>query len=132
MIQITGIEEKLKFYTKWDIQLLEEGGVEAVQSVEVSELGQTLRHALKFSPLSQSEFDVQIENEIFGRAEGKGKVEGATISWSFHCPDRGLEGEETFKIENHDRYSQRAQYSSPDSVSTLIQGSIWKKIEDVS
>lgn len=126
-IKISSTNTIHKFYTKWNIEPMLEGVVRAIQEVEIVDVKDKNRNLFHFSHLEKEQFLIQLENEIFGKVEGRGLIEPNRIAWEFHGDQQIFEGFELYEKINQDQYSMRAEFMIAGEPHTIISSKIWKK-----
>ena len=123
--------DTIPYYTRWDVQGLENNEITAVQMVEMQGAGEALLNQFRFFDLSSSSFNVELSNEMLGVVQGTGLIEPESIAWEFRNHPT-FEGFEVYRRkstdESTDEYSLHAEYSSPDHHRTIVHGRVWKKV----
>jgi hypothetical protein len=117
--------DHLRFYTRWIIEEGTSSFSQCVQSVEIQGGVQSLQNLFFTSNVTLTSFEIEINNELVGKVNGKGVIDDKTIAWEF----RGgpLEGFEVYELQENGDYMVHAEYSSADQFRTIIDGRIWKK-----
>lgn len=127
-ITFSASPDQLHFYTRWMIGDVNSGAITCTQEVEMPGNEPNMLNNFLFSELSANAFQVQLENDILGKVQGKGIIDTKTIAWEFHGGP-SLEGFEVYELQDNGDYKMHAEYSSPDQFRTIIDGRIWKKSE---
>lgn len=118
--------EHLHFYTKWIISPVADGVIKASQEVEMRGGGDNVFNSFAFKEIEDQSFKIELENELLGKASGKGVIDTKTIAWDFTGhPD--FEGFEVYELQENGDYMLHAEYVSPDQHRTIIEGRVWKK-----
>jgi len=118
--------EHIHFYTKWIISKEEQNAISCTQEVEMRGGGENVCNHFTFLDISDTSFAIQLENELLGKTIGKGVVEAKTIAWELRDhPD--FEGFEVYELQDNGDYMVHAEYISPDSHRTTIDGRVWQK-----
>lgn len=120
--------ELLRFYTKWVVLQSAPTGIACTQTVEIEGNEPHMKNYFLMSEITDTEFLIDLENDILGEVRGKGVFDKKNIAWEFHGRG-GLEGFEIYELQDNGEYTVHAEYTSPDQYRTLIDGRIWKKSE---
>lgn len=116
----------LKFYTKWEIEEKQAGVIKATQTIEMHGIEEQLVNALTLSDIQKNSFKIVLESNVAGRTEGKGLCDERTIAWEFRG-DSSFEGFEVYERQETGDYFMHAEYGSPETFRTVIEGLIWLK-----
>jgi hypothetical protein len=116
----------IRFYTKWVINPADTKGIVCIQEVEMQGTEPHMVNSFVFLNITDSSFEVELENQLMGKVKGKGIIDEKTIAWEFHGHG-GLEGFEVYTLEENGDYMLHAEYASTDQFRTIIDGRIWKK-----
>jgi len=117
--------ESVKCYMRWSFT--EDGDkVTSMQEVEVAGGGDVVKNVMVFSRKGDR-FAVVLKNDDLGELEGTGIVDEKTVAWEFRKKTSKVEGYEAYKLQDDGSYIMKAEYRSPDDVTTTITGKIWKK-----
>lgn len=124
--------EIIPFYTKWDVGILKNDVINCIQRVEKQGVDEAIVSILQFSKISESTFEVMLENEISGLIRGSGTVNAKTIAWEFkeraqYEDTEGFLGNEIYMLETDGGYSLHAEYFTDPQYRTFIKGQLWKK-----
>jgi hypothetical protein len=128
-IQLSNVEEKLVFYTRWrsasaDPDILE---LDSTQEIQVAGHTDIMLNQYLFSSFEGKRFEVELENQAWGKVFGEGMVEEGFIGWEFRNNDLGFEGYEYYQLQSDGSYEMKAEYAKGDEFRTLIQGKVWKQ-----
>lgn len=119
--------EHLRFYTKWNIEKPDKKQkILCSQEVEMQGSEESVVNQLTVFDVTPTKFEIILENTLIGQIFGKGIVDLKTIAWEFRG-DTELEGFEVYELQDNGDYMLHAEYASPDSYRTTIDGRIWKK-----
>jgi hypothetical protein len=119
-------QEKIRFFTRWQVQKALPDTIQWLQEVELHGLQQTTNNYFTISDLKDGHFKIVLENDIMGKIIGKGVIDHRIVAWELR--DRpGMEGYEIYELQDNGDYHFRAEYASPDRFHTCIEGRIWKK-----
>lgn len=129
-IELSNVEEKLVFYTRWrslsaDPDLME---IDSTQEIQVSGQSDIMLNQYLLSTFDTKRFDVELENQAWGKVYGEGMVDDGFIGWEFRNNDLGLEGYEYYQLQDDGSYEMKAEYASQDDFRTQITGRIWKQL----
>ncbi len=118
--------EVLHFYTKWQANGLKNGTIECVQVVEMQGANEQVFNRFILSEIKGESFVITLENDLIGKVQGTGVIDEKRIAWEFRG-ESGLEGFESFKLQDNGEYGVHAEYTSQDQFRSIIEGKIWKK-----
>ncbi len=127
-IAFSASPEMLRFYTRWEVDKATPDGIYCLQEVEMQGTEPNMKNAFVISHITASSFEIDIENDLFGKVHGTGVIDARTIAWEFHGKD-SLEGFEVYELQEDGDYMMHAEYTSVDQFRTIIDGRIWKKSE---
>jgi hypothetical protein len=119
-------KEIVRFFTRWRTQEAPVDTIKWLQEVELHGLQQTTFNYFTIFDLKGDHFRIILENEMIGKASGKGVVDKQTLAWELR-DHPGMEGYEVYELQKDGEYTFRAEYSSPDRFHTRIEGKLWKK-----
>jgi len=117
--------EFLQFYMKLDISPQTDNLIKAIQTIQIQRIKEETINHFTFMEMTTENFNVMIENEIFGQVSGKGIIKEKMISWQFKG-NPVFEGSETYKRLENGEFFLQAEYGM-DQYRTLIEGVLWKK-----
>lgn len=127
LIRFSGSSEEISFYTKWEVEEIQNGIILLNQKVEMQGIDQKTANAHIITPSDNDNFSIEISNETLDKVKGKGVCTPTIITWEFNVPDV-LEGFEIFEKETDPHlYNFHAEYASTEFFKTIIDGKIWKK-----
>jgi hypothetical protein len=118
--------EHVHFYTKWEINPLEDLQIHCQQRVEMRGVEENVFNKLVISEITSKTFSIEFENEMMGKVQGKGVIDDTTVAWEFHGKE-GIEGFEVYELQENGDYMLHAEYATEDQYRTIIDGRIWKK-----
>lgn len=118
--------QNLPFYTKWEVEAINDQSISWRQYVVMTTLGSQIENKIVISNIAPNSFTIALENELFGSSQGIGIIDKEKIAWEFHAPSE-LEGFEVYQLQENGDYKVHAEYLSKDHVRTIIDGLIWKK-----
>lgn len=121
--------QQLKFHTKWKVGALVDGRIDAIQEVEIVDGHEKVINRYRFIKTAAQNFLIELENELFGKMHGKGVLSNESIAWEFHGDDLAFEGFEIFQKHQDGTFLSRAEYASDGEPHSIINGSLWKKLE---
>jgi hypothetical protein len=127
-IAFSATEETIRFYTRWISEKGGPGGISCTQDVEMQGAEPATHNFFIFYNLTSTSFEISLENEIVGVVKGKGVIDDKIIAWEFHQTG-GLEGFESYQLQENGDYMFHAEYSSQDQFRTIIDGRVWKKAD---
>jgi hypothetical protein len=134
VIRLSNIEEELKFFTRWktspfDPQIWE---LDSLQEIQIAGHSDIMLNQYLFSALEGKRFEVELENQAWGRVFGEGMIDQGFVGWEFRDNDIGFEGYEFYQLQDDGTYLMKAEYVSGEDYRTTIEGKIWKqKKQDV-
>lgn len=130
-ITFSASQEHVRFYTSWQITQGPDGILLCTQRVELQEPQEVVINHYVISEPTENAFRIDLENELFGKVQGKGVIDKSTIAWEFHgSGSNGCEGFEVYELQENGDYMLHAEYSSADLFRTIIDARIWKKASD--
>ncbi len=127
-ITFSASPDEVKFYTRWKVSHPKDTGISCTQLVELHGVEDQVSNYFHIKDVSQKNFLVDLENELIGKAQGKGVIDENTIAWEVRGPDN-FEGYEVYERQPNGEYFMHAEYTSDDQFRTIIDGRIWKKSE---
>lgn len=116
--------EELHFYTKWLVKKSENNEIEFAQTVEMQGANEHVINRFSMADLHEGAFSITLENDLIGKVKGSGVIDEKTIAWEFRG-ESGLEGFETFTLQENGEYLIHAEYASQDQFRSIINGKIW-------
>jgi len=129
-IQLNMVDEELSFVTKWNVGNCDsEGRIECIQEIQIKGLSDVMHNQFNIFDVNCGEFQIQLENDALGKVSGKGLINEKIIAWEFRVEDMGFEGFELYEKQNEQNYLMRAEYATADQFRTLIQGNVWRQME---
>lgn len=126
VIKIAGVEERLRYYTRWKVSAAVEGVIFCTQEVEVQGVSEKKSNLYLFSDVKNSSFYLELDSESLGKIGGKGVIKEKVIAWELHGSHEQCEGFEIFELVSEDRYSTHAEFGSDKQENTVIQGLLWR------
>jgi len=133
-ISLTDIEENLVFFTRWRSNHPDPDFIEFDSSQEIQIAGHSdiMYNQFFFTGFDKKHFEVEIENEAFGRVYGEGLVDDNFIGWEFRDNAVGFDGYEYYELQDDGTYKMRAEYATGEDFKTSIDGKIWKQLAKTS
>lgn len=129
-IQLNMVTEELAFVTKWSIgDRNADGHIECLQEIQVKGLSDIMHNQFNIFDLNTGEFQIHLENDALGKIAGKGVINDKIIAWEFRIEEMGFEGFELYEKQDEQTYLMRAEYATADQFRTVIQGKVWKQVE---
>jgi hypothetical protein len=129
-IQLNMVAEELSFVTKWNVSEPDpEGRIECIQEIQVKGLSDVMHNQFNIFDMNSGEFLIELENDALGKITGKGLINEKIIAWEFRIEEMGFEGFELYEKQDEQNYLMRAEYATADQFRTLIQGKVWKQME---
>lgn len=126
-ISFSMLEEVLEFNTTWLVLPKEEGNFYFNQEIEIKTFPEKMRNRFTLHPLSDSAFDIVLENQIVNKVVGSGLIDPMTIAWEFRRKDQDFEGFEIYELQPDGSYKMRAEFTSGDNMRTFVSGTIARK-----
>lgn len=121
--------ERLRFYTKWDVEKEKHHSVACQQQVEMEGGNDNVFNNFVFTDVQPASFLIELTSDMLGTIMGKGVIDAKTIAWEFRGhPD--FEGFEVYELQDNGDYMLHAEYSSNEVIRTIIDGRIWKKVAE--
>lgn len=127
-ISFSHSSEFIKFYTRWNITEDRPGLMKAVQVVEMHGIEEQVVNTFLFSNIKQDAFAVLLENALVEKISGTGVRDENVIAWEFRG-QLAMEGFEVYERQDNGDYFFHAEYGSPESYRTIVEGLIWRKGE---
>lgn len=132
-IQFSGSTDVIKFYTRWIVSNADPDSIlheiTAVQTIEMQgESDEVIQNHFTISQSDESTFILELENDLIGVVQGTGVTDPKKIAWEFRG-NSSLEGFEVYELQEAGDYLFHAEYISSDQFRSIIDGHIWKKIE---
>ena len=120
--------DHIRFYTRWTaVSEAAEAAHRWVQEVEMQGGEEKVQNRFLVTELSPTSFSVVLENDIVGKAVGKGVVEPGKIAWEIKSPET-FHGFEVYELQENGDYMLHAEYVAQDNFRTIIDARIWSKI----
>lgn len=128
-IQIGALEEDLNFFTRWsshhpDPDFIE---FESGQEIQIAGHSDIMMNDYFFSNFCKGHFEVELENQAWGKVYGEGLIDQEYIGWEFRGTEPGFEGYEYYQLLEDGSYRMKAEYTSGDDFRTAIDGRIWQQ-----
>ncbi|HRW58273.1 MAG TPA: hypothetical protein P5048_01495 [Chlamydiales bacterium] len=123
------VEEKLVFYTKWQIDKSEDK-TSGIQEIQIGGISENMRNELSFYDFTKSSFIVEMSNLNIGKVVGHGVIDDQLIAWEFRDNEMNFEGFETYKKQEDGSYLVHSEYVTSDQFRTQIEGRIWQKFNE--
>lgn len=114
----------LNFTMRWTVLPVEERKIYFNQEIAIKTFPEKMRNNFTLLPLSDTAFEIQLENQIVGKVVGSGLVTPSTIAWEFRRRDQDFEGYEIYEIQNDGTYKMRAEFTAGEGMRTQIVGAI--------
>lgn len=127
-ITIKGSDASIRFFADWVVK----GDINEIvickQRVEMFQVEEHTINNIAIYAYSGNAFKIEIENDLFGKAKGKGLIEGRVIRWEFQqSHDDGLCGVEEYTLQDNGDYHLHAEYYSDEIYRTTIKARLWLK-----
>lgn len=122
--------ELIRFYTSWTNGPAINGRIFCQQRVEKQQVNETVNNDFTLYDISEKDFKIHLENELFGSIEGKGIIDAHTIAWEFHgmsTQKQEFEGFEVYELQEDGDYMVHAEYASAELFRTIVDARIWRK-----
>ena len=120
-------EDRLPFDMRWTVQPTSDGKLCFSQTVEVEDFTENMCNNFCVSEIKADAFEIQLENHLVGKVQGKGVINPNALAWEFRENEQGFEGFEIYeKIDGG--YKMRAEFTAGEGLRTFVHGTI-KKIE---
>ena len=130
-IDLNMVKDELAFVTRWSVGYLDDyGTIESAQQIQVKGLSENMNNQFLLSDIGGGQFNIELENQSMGKVVGKGLVTDKTIAWEFRLSELGFEGMELYQLQNDGSYKMHAEYTTDEEYRTVIDGHIWKQVED--
>lgn len=121
--------DHIKFYTRWNpIIIQKETALQWVQEVEMQGNMDKVSNSFMIQPLTDKTFAISLENELIGKATGKGVIDPNKIAWEIKSVDT-FHGFEVYELQENGDYMFHAEYVAQDNFRTIIDGRIWQKLK---
>jgi hypothetical protein len=131
VITLNMVEEKLNFFTKWNISEPDlTGKIQSVQELQISGISENMRNELTFFDFTDNKFSIEMENLNIGKIVGAGIFDEKMLAWEFRENDLNFEGYETYHLQKDGSYQMHAEYVTSDQFRTQIDGKIWQPISN--
>lgn len=118
--------EQLHFYTRWQISKEDNSEIKCKQVVEMQGSDEHVENQFVLSKITKDSFVITLENDMIGLITGTGVISDKAIAWEFR-KESGLEGFETFTLQEGGDYLVHSEYASQDQFRSIIDGKVWKK-----
>ena len=117
-------EDVLDFSMRWTILPAEEEKIYFNQEIDIKTFPEKMRNNFTLHLLSATTFEIELQNQIVGKAVGSGLITPSTIAWEFRRKDQEFEGYEIYEIQPDGSYKMRAEFTAGGGMRTHITGSI--------
>ena len=121
-------KELIRFYTRWTIEIDEQGRLICNQVVEMQGIPDKVENRFIVYGLVANKFKIEMHSQSVGSAAGDGIVDEKTIAWEFHG-QADVEGFEVYEVQENGDYMLHAEYASTEQLRTIIDARIWRKDE---
>ncbi|MCI5052047.1 MAG: hypothetical protein MRY21_02790 [Simkaniaceae bacterium] len=133
-ITMNALEEELSFFTRWrshhpDPDFIE---FESTQEIQIAGHSDIMNNEYFFSDFVKGRFEVELENQAWGKVYGEGIIDENFIGWEFRGNDVGFEGYEYYQLQEDGSYRVKAEFSTGEDFHTTISGKIWKQLATTS
>lgn len=125
-ITFSASPDEVKFYTRWNSKPFNDEAIETSQEVELHGMDDKVTNYFELTDITSENFLLSLENELVGKAHGKGVIDDHTIAWEIKGSDN-FEGYEVYEKQDNGEYLFHAEYTSDDQFRTIIDGRVWKK-----
>lgn len=121
-------EDKLDFETTWRVLAQEDEKIYFHQTVDVKEFPEAMSNHFYIDEIKENSFAIHLENDLIGKAHGKGVISPTLIAWEFREKGQEFEGFEIYELQEDGSYSVRAEFSAGEGFRTYVQARIEKEI----
>ena len=90
------------------LNIMQSGAYKKKRGVELEMTKEKTTNTFIFSQITQDNFIVALQNDLFGQVFGKGIISDIAIDWEFHGQDLTIEGFEIYQHLFSDEYATRA------------------------
>lgn len=123
--------DHVRFFTRWTFKSEDENSHSEVsrkwiQEVEMHGTDEKVENSFVVTRLSDTTFSISLENDIIGKAIGKGVISETKLAWEINNPD-AFHGFEVYELQENGDFMLHAEYVADDNFRTIIDGRIWKK-----
>lgn len=126
-ITFSASPDHIRFYTRWTFQPHDDPGFFSwLQEVEMHGAEEKVENSFNVTPLTDTTFSISLENEIIGKALGKGIISPTKIAWEIKNSET-FQGFEVYEIQENGDYMLHAEYAAQDNFRTIIDARIWEK-----
>ncbi|MDF2576669.1 MAG: hypothetical protein K0S74_153 [Chlamydiales bacterium] len=126
-IELSGIAEKLSFFTRWNVTKSKNGIISALQEIEIQGSSYKLDNQIELKFQTNSAFEITLNNKLLTNLIGKGMVDHEVIAWELKNPEQKVDGMEVYRLQADGQYLCHAEYVSPDQMRTIIDYTLWTK-----
>lgn len=127
-ITFTASPEVLTFFTRWETKDgIREHEMISHQQVEMQGVDDKVLNRFRFFDINPKGFGVELENDLVGCVRGKGVIAAKEVAWEFRG-HKNFEGFEVYRLKDNGDYVVHAEFASPDQFRTIIDGRIWRKL----
>lgn len=128
IIRFSMAEDELKFYARWSVEPIQNEKIQFVQEIEINGFTDKMLNTFVLSDLTSNKFAVQIQNNLVGTVVGTGVIDDNAIAWEFRNSSQAFEGYEIYERKVDGSYNMRSEFFAGDGFRTIIQGSLWPKV----
>lgn len=125
-ITFSASPEFIKFYTRWQIEKINDKIFQATQVVEMVGIPEKLNNTLTITDIKPHSFSLILQNNTVSQIHGKGIRDDKTIAWEFRGQE-DFEGFEVYEKQENGDYFMHAEYGAPEQYRTMVEGLIWRK-----
>lgn len=129
-ISFSASPDHIRFYTRWTRSTENAQILQWTQEVEMHGGDDKVSNSFVITPLTETAFSISLENELIGKAVGKGVIDGNKIAWEIKSPDT-FHGFEVYELQENGDYMMHAEYVAQDNFRTIIDARIWMKEEEL-
>jgi hypothetical protein len=117
----------LDFVMQWTILPMDEKRIYFNQEITINSLPERMRNHFTIWHLTDSNFEIQLENQIVGKVVGSGLITPKTIAWEFRRRDQEFEGFEIYELQQDGSYKMHAEFTAGEGMRTQVFGAIFPR-----
>lgn len=125
-ISFSMAEDVFHFRTRWTVLPEEDQKIYFNQEIQIDHLEEKMRNHFCLWELSDSAFELVLENQVVGKVMGSGLITQESIAWEFRRKDQEFEGYEIYEMQRDGTYKMRAEFTAGEGLNTHIEGVLRK------